>query len=181
MPAAVVLAAAAALGYWPLKPDRGLALSAADTTGQLYIVWDRMAPPIQRAIRGSLEILDRGVHTEVMLTSGDLRFGSVCYVRQSGDVALRLVVYLPGRAAVEETTHFLKPAEIGTAQAPLIDATAAKKAESSPPADQPTVNQAPVAKTPVAKTPVSPTHARKSRSAKRRSAKSRAAKSRSGR
>lgn len=101
MAAAAVLATAAA-GYWPRGSARGLALSATDATGQLHIIWDRSAQAIQHSTGGSVQILDRGVRTEVMLTSKDLRSGSISYARQSGDVELRLVVYQPGRSAVEE-------------------------------------------------------------------------------
>src|ERR1035441_10885795 len=65
-----------------------------------YLGSERQA--IQHSTGGSVQMLDRGVRTEVMLTSKDLRTGSISYARQSGDVELRLVVYQPGRSAVEE-------------------------------------------------------------------------------
>lgn len=166
MAAAAVLATAAA-GYWPRGSARGLALSATDATGQLHIIWDRSAQAIQHSTGGSVQILDRGVRTEVMLTSKDLRSGSISYARQSGDVELRLVVYQPGRSAVEEMMVFLKPKETGPAPAPPVEATDTKQAERS------LVDNLPVKQPPVAQARVTPRQASKSRS------DSRAAKSRS--
>jgi hypothetical protein len=122
---------------------------------------------IQHSTGGSVQILDRGVRTEVMLTSKDLRSGSISYARQSGDVELRLVVYQPGRSAVEEMMVFLKPKETGPAPAPPVEATDTKQAERS------LFDNLPVKQPPVAQARVTPRQASKSRS------DSRAAKSRS--
>jgi len=171
MAAAAVLATAAA-GYWPRGSAHGLALSATDATGQMHIMWDRSAQAIQHSTGGSVQILDRGVRTEVTLTSKDLRSGSISYARQSGDVELRLVVYQPGRPAVEEMMVFLKPSET-TAPVPTVEATDTKQAERSL-----VVDNLPVKQPPVAQARVTPRHASKSRSDSR-AAKSRSKESRS--
>ncbi|MGA2594373.1 MAG: hypothetical protein ABSH32_31110 [Bryobacteraceae bacterium] len=114
----ILIAAAAAFVFWQFQPTRqGFLLSTTDTAGQLRIVWDRSAPSIRKAVRGSLAIEDRGVQTEVKLTARELRSGSIAYARQSGDVVLRLTVELPGGVTVDEVTHFLSPAESSGAPA----------------------------------------------------------------
>jgi proteasome lid subunit RPN8/RPN11 len=156
--AVVVVVAAVTLVLWLLKPASGLSLSATDTSGQLRIAWDRAAGPIRHATGGSLEILDRGSHMEVKLTPADLRSGSVSYARQSGDVVLRLMVYVSGSGPVTEMTHFLRPGEAVPALAPSVAGapemkttvpqrqpeTAKARVEPPPAASQPPVAKAPI-------------------------------------
>jgi proteasome lid subunit RPN8/RPN11 len=114
----ILMAAAAALLFWQFQPTRlGFLLSTTDAGGQLRIVWDRSAPSIRKATRGSLAIEDRGVQTEVKLTAAELRSGSIAYARQSGDVVVRLTVELPKGVTVDEVTHFLSPGESSMAPA----------------------------------------------------------------
>jgi len=149
--AGLTVLAIAVLGFWLLKPSRhGLALSATDLGGQLRIAWDGTARPIGRARYGSIEIDDHGVRTQVNLTAADLRSGSIFYARQSGNVAVRLTVDVPGSPPLAETTHFLRPGESGLAPAPRLDA--AKKPE---PSRQPEVQQARIEPLPAAAPPPS--------------------------
>lgn len=145
--AAVMLMAAAGLGYWFIISARGLSLSAAQKGGELLISWDRAARPIRRATGGLIEIDDHGVHTEVMLTAADLRSGNVSYARQSGDVRVRLMIYLPGSSPVAESTRFLRPEE---SHAPPAPSAGAAKVEPprEPETQQPRVEPAPTAATP---------------------------------
>ena len=114
----MLMAAAAAFLFWQSQPTRlGFLLSTTDAGGQLRIVWDRSAPSIRKAMRGSLAIEDRGVQTEVKLTAAELRSGSIAYARQSGDVVVRLTVELPRGVTVDEVTHFLSPGESSVAPA----------------------------------------------------------------
>ena len=130
--ASLAALAVAALGLWLLKPSHaGLTLSATDLgRQQLRIAWDGAARSIGHARRGSIDIDDHGVRTQVNLTPADLRSGSVFYERQSGDVAVRLTVDVPGNPPVEEATRFLRPGETATAPAPRLDA--AKQPEPPP-------------------------------------------------
>jgi len=108
----VTAAAVTAAVIWLLEPsNQGLSLSATDAGGQLHIAWNRAAGPVRNAVRGSLEIEDRGVRTATKLTPSDLRLGSISYARQSGDIVVRLKVDQSGGAPVEEVTRFLKPGE----------------------------------------------------------------------
>jgi len=126
--AGLVALAVAALGFWLLKPShQGLTLSATDLGGHLRIAWDRAARPIGHANGGSIDIDDHGVRTQVNLTPSDLRSGSIFYERQSGDVAVRLTVEVPGSPPVTETTRFLRAGQSGMAPAPSPNA--AKKLE----------------------------------------------------
>ena len=110
---AVIAGAAAGAGIWVLlqPSSQRLSLSATEAGGQLRIAWDRAADPIRNAVRGTLQIEDRGVRTEAKLTPADLRSGGISYARQSGNIVVRLKVDQSGRAPVEEVTRFLKPGE----------------------------------------------------------------------
>jgi proteasome lid subunit RPN8/RPN11 len=134
--AGVAVAAAAAAGFWLLKPSQhGLTLSATDLgRQQLRIAWDGTASPISHARSGSIEIDDHGVRTQVNLTPTDLRSGSLFYERQSGDVAVRLTVDEPGDQPVVEATRFLRPGETVTAPALRQDAAKQPAPELHPPA-----------------------------------------------
>ena len=112
---AVMVGAAVGAAIWVLlqPSSERLSLSATEAGGQLHIAWDRAAGPIRNAVRGTLEIEDRGVRTEAKLTPADLRSGSISYARQSGNIVVRLKVDQSGRAPVEEVTRFLKPGESG--------------------------------------------------------------------
>jgi proteasome lid subunit RPN8/RPN11 len=155
----LLLLVIAVLGFWLLKPShQGLTLSAADNKGQLRIAWDRAARPIEHAIAGSIEIEDHGVRTQVNLTPAELRSGNIFYARQSGDVSVRLTVYVPEGPLVTETTRFLRPGESVPATSPRVEA--AKKPEPSPkvetaqvPAAVPALQASPAVTLP---TPVSP-------------------------
>jgi proteasome lid subunit RPN8/RPN11 len=117
--ASLIVPAVAVLGFWLLKPSHPrLTLSATDMGGQLRIAWDGADRSIGHAKSGSIDIDDHGVRTQVNLTPADLRSGSLFYERQSGDVAVRLTVDVPGSPPVVETTRFLRPGQSATAREP---------------------------------------------------------------
>lgn len=163
----LLLLVIAVLGFWLLKPShQGLTLSAADNKGQLRIAWDRAARSIEHAIAGSIEIEDHGVRTQVNLTPAELRSGNIFYARQSGDVSVRLTVYVPEGPLVTETTRFLRPGESVPATSPRVEA--AKKPEDSPkvetaqvPVQAPTLQTSPQTTTVTLPPPVSPEPARR--------------------
>jgi proteasome lid subunit RPN8/RPN11 len=126
----VALAAILAAGFamWQLAPSRQrLSLSATEIGGQLHIAWDRGVGPIRKAVGGSLQIDDRGLHTEVKLTPEALRSGSISYARQSGDVMVRLIVQPQNGRALEEETRFVKPGIIPAAPPPPPQTDAEKQ------------------------------------------------------
>jgi len=134
---AVILLVAAGFGLWWFYLPRGLSLTVAEMGGELHIGWDRTAQPIREGTGGLLEIEDHGAHTEVMLTTADLRSGSVSYARQSGDVRVRLMVYVPGGPPVSESTRFLKPGETRASTQPAP--VAATQQTAAPPVAPPHV------------------------------------------
>ncbi|HUE22791.1 MAG TPA: hypothetical protein VMQ86_13990 [Bryobacteraceae bacterium] len=150
---------AVAFGFWLVKPfHASLTLSATDLgRQQLRIAWDGAARSIGHAKRGSIEIDDNGIRTKVNLTPVDLRSGNLFYERQSGDVAVRLTVDVPGDSPLVEATRFLKPGERSTVaspqQAPQQDA--AKPPGPPPPQPQPTASL-PAASPPVSLQPSAP-------------------------
>lgn len=126
---ALVFVAAAAVGYWLLRPpDRHLWLAATDTGGQLRIAWDRAAWPVTHGSGGLIDIDDHGLRTQVKLSPADLNSGSIFYARQSGDVVVHLMVYLPGSTPASEMTRFLRPAP-----AAVPPPSPERQAEAGPP------------------------------------------------
>lgn|GEM_PF-964766 len=110
--AVVLIAAIAGGGAWYFggagaKPE--LALWVTDLGGQLMIEWDRAAKPVQRAVGGSLEIVDGGEHLAIKMDGEKLREGSVDYVRRSEVVDVKLTVSLPGGRTVADSIRFLGP------------------------------------------------------------------------
>jgi proteasome lid subunit RPN8/RPN11 len=139
---ALLLVAAAFLGYWLLKPSRqGLALSASDTGSELRIAWDRTSSSITHAAGGSLDIDDHGLRTQVKLTQADLRSGSVFYARQSGDVAVRMTVDLPGNAPIAEMTRFLRPVAPAPAVNKAVGQASRAVEQPAPPRPAPVVTR----------------------------------------
>jgi proteasome lid subunit RPN8/RPN11 len=146
----VVLAIAAALGFRLLKPaPPSLALSATKMGGQLRIAWDGAAGWMGRTTGGSIDIDDRGVRTQVKLTPADLRSGSIFYERQSGDVAVRLTVDVPGSPPLVESTRFLRAGESGPAAPPHMDAAKPPEPQAQPETRQALVEPPPAQARPV--------------------------------
>ena len=112
----------AVLGFRLLPAPQGLKLTATDMKGQLRIAWDGAANPIGKARGGAIEIDDHGVRTRTNLAPGDLRSGSLFYERLSGDVAVRLILDVPGSEPIVETTRFLGPPGTAATTAPTAPA-----------------------------------------------------------
>ncbi len=138
-----IVLAAVALAFWLLTPSHpSLTLSATDVRGHLRIAWNGAARPMGHAKSGSIEIDDHGVRTHLNLTPADLRSGNLFYERQSGDVAVRLTVDVPGSPPIVETTRFLGPTTAalrvetakGTVQAPIATPLQTQHPEAVPPA-----------------------------------------------
>lgn len=102
---ALVLAAAS---YWlgAFRPDAGFSLRALDVGGQLRIEWNRDAGTIRHSAGGVLEIEDGSGKIHNDLSKDELRAGSITYLRNTGNVLVRLQVN-GARKSVMETTRFL--------------------------------------------------------------------------
>lgn len=110
---ALVLAAAL---YWigSFRADSRLSLRALDVGGQLRIEWNRDARVIRNGATGVLEIEDGSGKVRNELSTDELRAGSVTYMRNTGNVLVRLRVR-GARDTLMETTRFLgSPLQNGT-------------------------------------------------------------------
>jgi len=108
----LVVAVAAAGVMWYLMPRSTkptLALWVTDLGGQLMIEWDRSSKPVQRALGGTIEIVDGGERVVIKMDADKLREGSVDYVRRSEMVDVRITVTLPGGATETDSVRFVGP------------------------------------------------------------------------
>ena len=113
--ASIALVAVTAL-YWiaNLRPGSGSSLRALDNGGQLRIEWNCDARVTRNGVSGALEIEDGSLKVRNELSKDKLRAGSVTYMRNSGNVLVRLVVRGPDQAIRTETTRFLgSPVQVG--------------------------------------------------------------------
>jgi len=102
---------------FPLRTDwsRALAavrsnpvsLAAYDLDGQLQIHWNQAAEAVRAAESGTLEIVDAGGKTAMVLDKQQLRSGTVSYTRYGARVDVRLVLCQPAGERLEEFTTFL--------------------------------------------------------------------------
>ena len=98
----------AAAPYWlaSFRSNSGFSLRAFDVGGQLRIEWNRDARAVRNSASGVLEIEDGSGNVRNELSRDELRGGSVTYVRNTGNVLVRLRVR-GARDSVMETTRFL--------------------------------------------------------------------------
>ena len=95
----------AALGA---NPDFSLALTVTRAEDNLNVRWNRDAPAIRSAQKGTLEIEDGGYAKPVDLDQAHLQNGSVVYRRTSDTVLFRLIVFVNARLTVTETVEWRK-------------------------------------------------------------------------
>jgi hypothetical protein len=101
------LVSAAALSWLAsFSHDSGFSLRALDVGGQLRIEWNRDGRAIRNGVSGVLEIEDGSGKMRNEMSRDELRAGSVTYLRNTGNVLIRLQVR-GARDSVMETTRFL--------------------------------------------------------------------------
>jgi hypothetical protein len=124
----------AAAAYWlaNFRPDSGFSLRAFDMGGQLRIEWNRDARAVRNGVGGVLEIEDGSGSVRNELSRDELRGGSVTYLRNTGNVLVRLRVR-GNRDTVMETARFLG-APPQNATVPAVKA--AGRHSSEPPVTQ---------------------------------------------
>jgi proteasome lid subunit RPN8/RPN11 len=109
-----VVVTAALSGIGGFRSESRLSLRALDVGGQLRIEWNRDARAIRNGAGGTLEIEEGSGKVRNELSGDELRAGSVTYMRNTGNVLVRLEVR-GTRDTVMETTRFLgSPAQNGT-------------------------------------------------------------------
>ncbi len=106
-PLVLIAVAGLAAGIYWYTQSQALALGVSDNAGQLRIVWDRTARPVQNSKAGHLEIVDGGQKLWMELDAEQLRVGNVTCPRRSNDVTVRLVVEPERGAPVEESARFV--------------------------------------------------------------------------
>ena len=110
--ALIVLVVLAATGARFLTSDAAsetIALSVLEREGQLDIEWNRLAAPISKAVRGTLEIADGPQNRSILLKPDELALGKFSYKRDTGDIQVRMIVDEPDGKKVQEASRFLGP------------------------------------------------------------------------
>jgi proteasome lid subunit RPN8/RPN11 len=111
----MVASLAAALTTWSrnshtvTRPSVGLRL--VGSTEQMSIEWNTTTDVVRRAQSASLEVDDGGNVQLVPIDVAALRSGRVTYIRQSGNVNVRLTIHTDG-GEVGERAYFLGPAPV---------------------------------------------------------------------
>jgi hypothetical protein len=89
-------------------PEVGLRLSSSGES--LVLEWNRSAVPVILASHGELLVRDGNAKTvRVLLDPEKLRKGRITYVRQSGDIEVRMRVYSSEGARTEEMAQYIGP------------------------------------------------------------------------
>ena len=83
-----------------------LTLSVLEREGQLDIEWNRLAAPVSKAVRGTLEIADGPETRTIPLKPADLAMGKFSYKRDTGDIQVRMMVEAPDGEKVQEASRF---------------------------------------------------------------------------
>ena len=105
---AVIVVAFGATRYFSTKAaPEPIALTVSERDGQLQIEWNHSARPVSGATHGSLAIVDGKQTRTVPLSPKDLAMGKFTYVRESGDIDVRLEVENTAGEKVEEASRFL--------------------------------------------------------------------------
>jgi proteasome lid subunit RPN8/RPN11 len=97
------------LRYFTPRSYEPVSLSVIERDGQLQIEWNHTARPVTGAARGSLEIIDGKDTRTVALTPQDLASGRFTYVRNTGDIDVRMTVIDRSGSRVQEMSRFLGP------------------------------------------------------------------------
>jgi hypothetical protein len=98
----------------PPRDPYALSLMVVQYENNLFLTWDRKAPVITAAERGSLTINDGAETRTLGLSRDELREGSVTYHKSSSHVRFRLEVFLKGGRGVSESWESATPAPVVT-------------------------------------------------------------------
>lgn len=93
------------------SPPEPLGLSVIERDGQLQIGWNNGSRSIQRALSGSLSILDGSAVQRIALNRERLGQGLYLYSREGGDVEVLMEINMDGET-VRESSHFLGRAPV---------------------------------------------------------------------
>lgn len=114
--------------------------------GQLYLNWDRNAPPVRAAQKASLSITD-GEQTQVVpLSVEELRTGAFVYTPATSGVSFRLeLANLPDGRMVSESINSVlgRPSPLGALALPAPSQEPAKEVSSTTPPPEPAATTQP--------------------------------------
>ena len=94
--------------YRSLPEPAPISLTISEHSSQIQIRWNHSSRVIREAAQGSIEILDGKQSRSAALTADDLSHGSVTYMRQTGDVQIRLEVESAAGQKTQEVTRFIE-------------------------------------------------------------------------
>ena len=113
--AALLFAALASLLWFggsptiPDEPAAALSMRLSGSGEQINIIWDGSSVPVQNAAYGELNIFDDGHQSaNLKLSPQELTRGTATYVRQSGNVEVRMRIVADG-SPIEEVAYFVGP------------------------------------------------------------------------
>ncbi len=87
---------------------------AAANDNNVEISWDRNSLPVRDGQRAEIQIQDGPDHKQLSLSPDQLHDGVTNYTRQSGDVALQMIIYAAGGREFHEFAHLAAiPASAG--------------------------------------------------------------------
>jgi len=96
--------------YYRSQPEPvPISLTMSEHDGRIQVRWDRSSRIIREAVRGSIEFVDGEQSRTAALSAVDLLHGNVTYMRQTGDVQIRLEVENIKGQKTQEVVHSIEP------------------------------------------------------------------------
>jgi hypothetical protein len=114
-------------------PPAGMPDLRVERNGRdLRVNWNRDAPSVLKAERAFLFITEGGQNKQLLLDSGQLRYGSVSYSPESEDVSFRLELHAHNKTVSEALTVLVPRSH----SQPALTPAPARPAPVAPPADR---------------------------------------------
>jgi hypothetical protein len=95
--------------YRSLPESVPMSLTISEHNSQIQVRWNHSSRIIREAAQGSIKILDGTQSRSAPLSVDDLSHGSIIYMRQTGDVQIRLEVENAQGQKAQEVAHFIEP------------------------------------------------------------------------
>jgi hypothetical protein len=95
--------------YRSLPESVPISLTISEHNNQIQVRWNHSSRVIQEAVQGSIEIQDGEQSRSATLSADDLSHGNAIYMRQTGDVLIRLEVENAKGQKTQEVAHFIEP------------------------------------------------------------------------
>jgi hypothetical protein len=96
--------------YYRSRPEPvPISLTMSEHNRQIQVRWNHFSRIILEGVQGSIEIVDGKQSRSAALSADDLSRGNVTYMRQTGDVQIRLEVENAKGQKTQEVVHFIEP------------------------------------------------------------------------